>query len=82
MMARPTAAAPVAKDDQLMLARDGSDRVEPAKGMTAITIGIALEAAAADEEFGAFIADACREYLSAEDNARLDRTIDERRHAH
>lgn len=65
-----------------MLARDGTDRVEAAKGATSITIGRALAPAAADEEVGAFIANVNRQYLSADDNARLDRTIDERRHAH
>lgn len=82
MIARPTAAAAVTKDDQLMLARDGSARLEPVKGATSISIGKAFTGAAVDEEFDAFIAEDCRQYLSAQDNARLDRAIDERRHAH
>ena len=82
MFARPTCAAAVAKDDDLMLARDGTDRVEPAKGATSIVIGLALESGEVDEEIGALIAETNRSFLSVKDNVRLDRTIDERRHAH
>lgn len=82
MFAKPTTAEAVKKHADLMLARDGSDRVEAAKGATAITIGRALCDAAAGEDVDAFIAEANREYLSAEDSARLDRTVDERRRFH
>lgn len=79
MQARPTAAEALKKDDDLMLARDGSDRVEKAKGSTSITIGRALEDAKAGADVWAFIAIVNVRSLSADDTSRLYRTIDEGR---
>lgn len=79
MLAKPTTVTDVAKEEHLMLARDGSDRVEACRGATAISVGLAISAAKAGAAVDAFISPACREYLTAAESARLDRAIDEGR---